>query len=66
MCSNGDFTIASGGNEHQVLGAKAINLKTNHYIFGEIFLFPPFMLFTHCHWILQFGEILPKKNNCLA
>jgi hypothetical protein len=46
-----------------VLGAKVINPKTSHYVFGEIFFFSffPFMWFIHYHWISQFGEIFPKK-----
>jgi hypothetical protein len=39
MCCDGDFAIASGGDKHQMLGAKAANLKTSHYVFGEIFFF---------------------------
>jgi len=39
VCFNGDFPIASGGNGHQVLDAKAVSPETNHYIFDNSFLF---------------------------
>ncbi len=45
MCSNGDFTVASGGDGHQTLGAIVVNPKTSRCIFGKIFSFFHFFSF---------------------
>ncbi len=45
MCSDGDFTVASGGDGQQTSGAIVVILKTSRCIFGKIFSFFHFFSF---------------------